>query len=617
MQLALNLSINSALMRYRVGGPGVTPILSASLTSAVAPFGVVFDGVATTNSQGNDSFHDYVYYFDFGDGSAANYTYGQLAGQTKNRFVGGPVAAYVYETPGTYTARMWVSDGVSVWGPVSQTITVTDPDVVYSGANTICISTSGTFTGAPAGSTQVTSSSFTSMMTTHGASGKRVLFRAGETFTCTALSTKTGVDGLYIGTFGGASQATINATVSIGATQMLQNVNGADWRVHNLLFTRTAASAFVDNSAISTGGSVRRLTIHNCSATNVNGFASLGGENVVLSKVTTSNMNEGVATNGTCSILGAANKLLGVVDCSFDNSHGIEHVMRFQGAEKSCIISNRIARAATGKSYLTLRGFVVAFPGYTSRWTVVSNNFFDASTATIGTSGMSSIAPQNTSSYEELADVIWENNFYFVYLESTIMQLLGARLTVRNNVIYKPANASSTTTLVYEVKDNTGYSSNVPSSSNIRIHNNTTYDLNSVGNGSLFKINTNVSASNFSNNIYYAPNLTKNADNNTSSGTYTIGGVRGTIFTPSTSGVGFTYSNNSSDVQCKSTDPLWVGPATTQAGYKLQSGSYAKDAGVNVKVRMDALRFLRTGPTYDMGALNAPDKQVDAWTIVP
>jgi hypothetical protein len=597
----------------------VTPVLTASLTSAVAPFGVVFDGVATTTSNaGIDTFHDYIYYFDFGDGGAANYTYGQLAGQTKNRFVGGPVAAYVYETHGSYTARMWVSDGVSVWGPVSQTITVQDPDVVYAGTNTICVSSSGNFAGAPAGHNPQTSSSFTTMMTSFGTTGKRVLFRAGETFNCTASSIRSGVNGLYIGTFGGTSQAIINATVSLPATQMLQSGDGTDWRLHNLHFSRTIASGFTDNSALSVGTSARRWTIHNCRATNVSGFVSpLGGENMVVSKLVTSNMNEGVASSGTCSILGNGNKLMGIVDCDLDNSHGIEHVLRLQGAEKSCIISNRIARTASGKSYLTLRGFVVAFPGYTSRWTVVANNYFDGSGSTASTTGMSSISPQNTTSYEELADVIWENNFYHTYLESTVLQLLGVRLSVRSNVIYRPANAGNSSMLSFELRDNTGYTSNVPSSSALRIHNNSTYDLNSVGNGSLILVGTNVTASSINNNIYYAPNLTKNANNNTSSGPYTIGGARATVFTPNTVSTGFTYSNNSSDVQCKSTDPLWVGPATTQAGYKLQSGSYAKNAAVDVKVRMDALKFLRVGATFDMGALNAPDKQVDAWTIIP
>jgi hypothetical protein len=620
------------------GGPSVTPVLTASLTSAVAPFGVVFDGVATTNSQGNDSYHDYIYFFDFGDGSAANYTYGQLAGQTKNRFVGGPVAAYVYETPGTYTARMWVSDGVSVWGPVSQAITVTDPDTVYGNANTWYIHDTtlpvAGADGVPVGATNLfVQSSYSTAMNTYGAAGRRILFRSGRTFTAGAnvIQNTTGAknQNRYIGTYGGTTPATVNvtansitmlATSNAGTSNPL--VNPHQWRVVNMKYVGTgftgcsglnivtyAMSALdADLKNYSTDGF---HTIHKCEVVDFGYSTSFqfGGQGNVISDSKAYCTVEGIVQSGGNGFYGTNNIRLGVVNCSFDNWHTGEHCIRNQGGDYIAIISNTIARCALGRVYITMRGWGSKTLAYeaVSLYTNVAYNYLDGSGKNFAkeTTGYINFAPQNTGSNEPISRLICEGNFlYGIAPGGSPISFTARESSVRNNVIvFDSVNA--TIQHGFEFKNPNGTQTMIAGAH--RLHNNTIYKPIATG-FDFVTIQSAVDGVDVKGNLAYAPLATKTGENN---------GTGPTFFAPGSTGLNVTSSNNSSDAQIKSTDPLWVGPATTQAGYKLQSGSYAKDAGVNVKVRMDALKFLRVGSTFDMGALNAPDKQVDAWTLIP
>ena len=623
----MNLAINAASNRQYIhilravtsgaASVSVTPVLSASLTSAVAPFGVVFDGVSSTATSG-DAFHDYVYYFDFGDGAAANYTYGQLAGTTKNRFVGGPVAAYVYETAGSYTARMWVSDGVSVWGPVSQTITVTNPDTVYPTTQTVVVSSSGNFAGKPTGAFEVTSSDFDATFTTHKGSNKRILFRAGETFDASVASLGSGgMTNLFIGTFGGAGYATVNATAN--NIQILAGVangsnpanNPSGWRVTGIHFTRgvavTGGTAFgvgvIADSADKTNVTKGYCTVHDCKVSKLNGGIYPNGIGVVVSKLVTENINEGVFGSAGVSVFPVDALKLGIIDCSLNNDYGGEHVIRTQGLQTAAIISNRLQRPCSGKHYITIRGYGYVAPSYDTKHVVVSSNFIDGSTSTVPVSYQCQVNPQQATAYEPITHVLWENNFHYTVSTQQFVTVEAYNTLFRNNVFY--AETGTISGSVFALSTNT---SGLPPTNNIMMYNNTVYLNVPSGNASfVVETATTLNSKTFG-NLMYAPNITN--DEYGATGGPNIWSTRAT-------GTGRTTGNNSSDAQNKSTNPLWVGPATTQAGYKLQSGSYAKDTGVNVKVRTDALNFLRVGANFDMGALNAPDKQVDAWTIIP
>ena len=64
-----------------------------------------------------------------------------------------------------------------------------------------------------------------------------------------------------------------------------------------------------------------------------------------------------------------------------------------------------------------------------------------------------------------------------------------------------------------------------------------------------------------------------------------------------------TTGGNSSEVSSIAANPQFFGPLTSSAGWNLNVGSYAKDAGVAVPVRRDFFNVTRpNGTTMDLGA---------------
>lgn len=93
----------------------------------------------------------------------------------------GPHVVHVFEKPGRYTITCEVQKRGQASVQQTLQIEVEDPDVVFAGANTICVSASGDFTGAPAGAVQVRSFAQAMQRIRRSKSAnQRVLFRRGE-----------------------------------------------------------------------------------------------------------------------------------------------------------------------------------------------------------------------------------------------------------------------------------------------------------------------------------------------------------------------------------------------------------------------------------------------------
>lgn len=155
---------------------------TASGTEGVAPFGVHFNalnpgsGVIQPPPSGGISFSaDFQYEWDFGDPLSGNWP---SSGRSRNHDIGF-VSGHVYENPGNYTVTLTVTTTENETHTYSQDITVQDPDLVFPGNSTICVSTSGNFTGAPSGALLVTTSDFFNLVP-HMKDGKRILLRRGE-----------------------------------------------------------------------------------------------------------------------------------------------------------------------------------------------------------------------------------------------------------------------------------------------------------------------------------------------------------------------------------------------------------------------------------------------------
>ena len=632
----------NTLLRAILAGSGaytITPAITTTVTTGVAPFGVVVDGVQTTCTSGAiNTFHDLLYFFECSDTGMGNFTNGQLAGTPRNQFVGGPVAAFTLETVGTTTIDMWVYDGTTVWGPVTQSFTVQDPDVVYAGALTTCVAAVlpvAGVDGVPAGAQCVASTNFATVMNnaSYAASNKRVLFRSGESFTTGASVSKAAATvNLYVGTYGGTAQATITATA--GSITVLQGfANGSNpannpdnWRVTNL---NVVATGFASVNGFNTGiitdatgdANVKNFskggfTFHKCTVTDGSIPFGFGPLRCVISQCNVVGVNGGVAAGGKVGVYGTGIRSA-VIDCNLDSNHGGEHVIRIQGSDYSAFISNTVARPAATKHYITQRGWqvVTASNGVDAIYNNWAYNLIDGSTLTTNTSIWTQIAPQNTTSNEPIKDILWDNNHYKSNRADSTLAITARDVSVRNNTVDYPVFggelSTSASTIINLASPN---STQTVVNSGIRIYNNSVYragigGLNFIKADQLSGGRIGAVAPIVRGNLVYAPNAQKNGDSS---------GTAPAFQSPSFPlPVDAVTGENSTDSQIKNTDPLFVGATSNQSGFALQSGSPYKNAAADYKVHMDALGKLRTGSTFDAGAANAPDKQVDAWTLIP
>lgn len=134
-----------------LSGPAVW--ILANRTTGVSPAGVFFEAVVTGFSVDRPA-HDLHFKWTFDDpGSytaiAADHPHG-VASDTSY----GPMTAHCFATPGSYTVTLEVTDGIQSTTATCD-VTVTDPDAAFAGAATYAISGTGDFTGAAAGSVQV------------------------------------------------------------------------------------------------------------------------------------------------------------------------------------------------------------------------------------------------------------------------------------------------------------------------------------------------------------------------------------------------------------------------------------------------------------------------------
>lgn len=592
----------------------VVPVLRCSITSGVAPLGVVFDGANTSSDVQN--FSDLLYYFDYGDTSAPNYLYGNYAGQTKNKQVGGPEGTYVYTAAGTYTARMWVYDGTTVWGPISQTITVTNPDTVYSGTNTICISSSGDFTGAPSGATQITSSSWNTNVSTYLTTGKRVLFRAGETFTAaSSTGIGSGKNNVYVGSFGAGARPVIQCTANdLSLITFFANGgnpanNPFNVRIENLDFQGNGTTGCDGISAVGTGGSpvniasmVGNYVIHNCNFDYIKTPLSFNNlKNLVVNRCTFTFVNGGVQTNGPIGFYFAGFYQCGLTDCNFNNNGGGEHTARFQGGQIAAVISSEFRGANAPRQLFTLRGSST----YETNDVTVAGNIIDATGTTLNWA--STIAPQNNLEFEPISKVIVEAN-YFIAGNGSSQQAIYIQadyIHIRNCIFHIPTASTQNGMIFSTLNNNSTVGLNSPE--NVAYKYNTFFnektEFLAMGVFTATSKNTQIYG-----NIGYAPGATANA--------YTQ--APPVVLVVNQAGGETTTGNNTTDGGVTATNPSFVGPTTSVAGFQINTGSPYINAGTNIRVYTDARGKLRnSGGQWDTGAVNSPGKQIDAWTLIP
>lgn len=240
----------------------ITLSTAPSRFNGVAPLAVFFDATGTTTTDPQiKPFHDLEYQWDFGDYiidqkgikvfnlsppdvGTSTWNAGSRPGVSSRNTATGPVAAHVYETPGTYIVALSATDGTNSVSNSCAKIVVQDPDAVFAGANTTCIGATSLpiqgVGGCPADANTAKQSNFATAINTYALTGKRVLFKRGDTFTAatSAAITRTGPG--IVGAFGAGvdplvrSNALPNTYTSVLTLSNRSTPGIKDWRVMDM-----------------------------------------------------------------------------------------------------------------------------------------------------------------------------------------------------------------------------------------------------------------------------------------------------------------------------------------------------------------------------------------------
>src|SRR3984893_9903351 len=225
---------------------------SAVRDTGISPFLVFFDATGTTDTsiKGNTTaFQDVSYTWNFGDTGASGpdtWAYGANRGHNSRNTATGGVAAHLYVTPGVDSAYVVTVTAHAGSNTASCQLGVTahDPSRAngFAGTKTTCVSASGTPSpgsgGCPAGAAALSTSNFNTALGSLG-SGKRVLFKCGDTFTGDNAT----LDGTTwsVGAYGGcegtqSNQPIFNDTAGTGNYQVNVSPNAGDGRISDIYF---------------------------------------------------------------------------------------------------------------------------------------------------------------------------------------------------------------------------------------------------------------------------------------------------------------------------------------------------------------------------------------------
>lgn len=209
----------------------IVAALTATRLEGPAPLAVLFDATGTTATGVDLPFHNLQYAFDFGDDRGASWA---TSNRPKNTQTGAPLAAHVFDNPGTYTVRLLVTGVDDEEEEVSVRVVVTDPASAF--ATTVCVSPSSNFTGCPSGATQATS-------LPSPYAGKRVLLHRGEQFG--SINLQRTDDNVLVSTYGTGAKPRVGS-ISLGGDGRVagwpDEVTFVDLNVARNFYTAVTAS---------------------------------------------------------------------------------------------------------------------------------------------------------------------------------------------------------------------------------------------------------------------------------------------------------------------------------------------------------------------------------------
>lgn len=416
--------------------------IQATRLSGPAPLAVLFDATGTTGS--TDAFHKLTYQFSFGDDRGLNWA---VSGAPKNVQNGGPIAAHVYDLPGTYVAKVRAIDpSTQLFTESVVTVNVDDPALVYSGTKTVCVSTSSNFTGCPTGSLQQTA-------LPASLDGKRVLLRRGETFG--AIKVLHQDDGVIVGSFGTGVKPRV-ATVEIGlgrpeTPDFPDEITVMDLDVANGIFHEGSGSRFL----------FLRNDLDDASLTANNRIYLSKG----LGYWAVTDPYKNVASEAFYEpreLFIVENRIIGSSDSDSVPGHNVtskgsrmaiigneigkayEHNIRLYGAHKTIVSHNAVRGGSFDGARHPLKlhsggllnysdSFVPTNGAWASSQVVISQNVMGDPSDNNGWTN--ALRPQSERYTEGIEDVILENNRYARGPRTnTDILVVGRRITTRGNV---------------------------------------------------------------------------------------------------------------------------------------------------------------------------------------
>lgn len=408
---ALLIAIALVLMPGRMDA--ACSIMSTRSTG-IAPLAIQFDAVSTTMAASSRPFHDVDYVWDFGDASAGTWS---TTGRSRNTAFG-PVAGHVFLAGGTYTVTCTARDSAGNTSSAQLSITVTDADTGYAGTKTRCLSRSGDFTGAPSGAEQVTTTDLTPQITwLNAASGRRLLLRAGETWT-------------YASTFDGHWLTAAHSLVGVfGAGTAPNFVLQAQSQYSPLFYVAANDIRITGLKIVGSGAGTRGIQgytngddmlIMGCEVTNSD-MALLAGpaRSYLFDNYIHDIISYGLYMEGTRSLV-LGNQILNI---------GVLHNIRIVAMKQSVVGENIIRWNGHGYHCFKLHAATYTGSDSYSEQIVISGNVIQ------GDSGLV-IAPQNNTSDERIRDVLVERNTIIGAPNDTwLVHIAAASITFRNNIL--------------------------------------------------------------------------------------------------------------------------------------------------------------------------------------
>jgi hypothetical protein len=264
----------------------ITLDVQASRVAGAAPLAVQFNASATKHSNSAvQPFRQVFYEWDFGERAAGrnpgHWRHGISEALStplsKDEDCCSAITAHVYDVPGTYTATVTARDRFGNVATKSLSITVRDPNDVWPGSATVCVSASGSFSGCPSGARQVKTSDFAAALQSHcrvdGNTPVRCLFRRGDRFVANK-ETRTGAGPHHIGAFGSGADPVIDHSNNTDSSLITPTAN--DVRIANLRVTRTKTADHTTFVRASTGTTANHVLIYRNDADGSNQIFSSG-----------------------------------------------------------------------------------------------------------------------------------------------------------------------------------------------------------------------------------------------------------------------------------------------------------------------------------------------------